>query len=212
MALQARRSTLRRSTIAAWVFAALVLALARCAAPPANGPHALDELERPPADFTLDVAILTGSRVPVEAEAHRRPGHFILLADGSLLHDSGPTVTWDERPGRTRALYQQQVSDLWALARRLGFTSPSNADFIGNPSLLEPTRDETIYVIAFNAAGERWTFVRGFRGAQEPDPASLTLIRALCDLAWSQDLPRERFLPVRYDFGPDPYAGFRRRS
>ncbi len=172
----------------------------------------IDELVRPPVDFTLDVAVLTGSRVTEQTEAHRRPSHFILLADGSLLHDTGRSVNWDERPGRVRVLYQQQISDVWSLARQLGFTAPQNADFVGNPALLEPGRNETIYVLAFTASGQRWTFVRGFVGNGEPDAASVRLIRALSDLAWMQDLPAERFLPVRYDFGPDPYAGFRRRS
>lgn len=170
----------------------------------------IDELERPPADFTLDVAILRGPRTPEFTEAHLRPGHFILLPDGSLHHDSGRFVGWGQRPGRTRTLYQQQVSDLWRIAKSLGFTSPQSANFEGNPALLEPGRGQMLYIIAFGAAGERWTFVRRFPAEESPDPASVTLIRALCDLAWTADLSKERFLPVRHDFGPDPYAGFRR--
>lgn len=183
-----------------------------CAGAPERAPGAIDELERPPADFTLDVVILTGSRVPDRLEAQFRPGHFILLADGSLLHDSGRSVTWDQRPGRTRALYQQQVSDLWRLAKQLGFTNPASADFTGNPQLVEPERNDTVYLISFAAEGERWTFVRPFEHESDADPASVTLIRALADLAWSPDLPTDRFAPVRYDFGPDPWAGFRRRG
>jgi len=170
----------------------------------------VDQLTRPPADFTLDVAIIKGPRTPDFTEAHLRQGHFILLPDGSLHHDSGRFVMWGQRPGRTRALYQQQVSDLWTIARSLGFTLPSNANFDGNPVLLEPGRGQILYIIAFAAAGERWTFVRRISEEVPPDPASVTLIRTLCDLAWSKDESDERFLPVRYDFGPDPYAGFRR--
>lgn len=183
-----------------------------CATEPEGAPGAVDEISRPPADFTLDVAILAGHRVPEQTEAHLRPGRYILLADGSLLHDSGRSVTWDRRPGRTRHLYQQQVSDLWGLAKNLGFTTPSHADFTGNPALIEPQREEMIYIIAFTADGERWSFVRHFTSDESPDAASVRLIRALADLAWSPDLSAERFLPVRYDFGPDPYAGFRRRG
>jgi len=203
---------LRRRTATAAVIALLGAVAAGCASAPEGAPGAVDEIVRPPADFTLDVAILAGHRVPEHSEAHRRPGRYILLADGSLLHDSGRSVTWDLRPGRTRHLYQQQVSDLWGIAKDLGFTTPSHADFTGNPALIAPERDEMIYIIAFTAAGERWTFVRGFREDEVPDPASVRLIRALADLAWTPDLTEERFLPVRYDFGPDPYAGFRRRA
>lgn len=164
---------------------------------------------RPPEDFTIDVAILQGPRVPDQAEAHLRAGHFILFADGSLHHDSGRTVTWGQRPGRTRTLYQQQVTDLWSLASQLGFTSPDNADPPANPALLVPGRTQMIYVLAFSGGGERWTFVRRFDTPEAADPAAVRLIRALAELAWMTDLPADRFLPVRYDFGPDPYRGFR---
>lgn len=177
-----------------------------------DAPGAVDDLDRPPSDFNLDVVILAGRSVPDRGAAHERPGHFIVLPDGSLLHESGATIDWSQRPGRTRVLYQQQVTDLWRIARELGFTVPSSADYSGNPKLIEPQRDETIYIMAFAADGQRWTFVRAHTVGEEPDAASVRLIRALADLAWSPDLTADRFLPVRYDFGPDPYAGFRRRG
>jgi len=190
----------------------MTTAIPGCAGNGERAPGAVDDLDRPPADFTLDVTILVGRRVPPQTEVERRQGHTILMSDGSLLHESGRSVDWNQRPGRTRMLYQQQVSDLWRIARELGFTNPANADFRGNPVLLQPERDETIYILDFRADGERWTFVRTFRGEEEPDPACVRLIRALADLSWTSDLSTERLRPIRYDFGPDPYAGFRRRS
>ena len=178
----------------------------------ARSPGAVDELQRPPDDFTLDAVILTGPRVPDQGRVELRPGHFILLADGSLLHDSGPSVSWSQRPGRVRMLYQQQVADLWRLARDLGFTNPANADFTGNPALVIPERGETIHILALSANGERWIFARSMPAGADPDPAFARILRALAELAWSRDPAPDRFLPIRYDFGPNPYTGFRRRA
>lgn len=190
----------------------MLLVIAGCAGAPERAPGAVDELERPPDDFTLDVAVLHGRRVPEQTRAELRNGHFILLADGSLLHDSGRSVDWTQRPGRVRWLYQQQVNELWRTARELGFTVASNADFSGNPALIVPDREQIVAIISFAAEGERWTFVRSTPAGEPFDPATTRLIRALADLAWGVDLPAERLLPIRFDFGPDPYAGFRRRG
>ena len=181
----------------------LLLALAACAAPQ---PEPLGT----PTDFTSDVTVLAGKGAETRREPWMRQGKMILFSDGTVLADLGPSVNGRTRPGQSRVLYQRQVRQLWDLARKLGFASPEQANFEGNPDTLEPKDGELLYVLAFSAGGQRWTFVREFPVAQGPDEATAQWVKAMAEAALLRELPEGTNTPVRYDFGPDPYAWFQK--
>ncbi|MEI6273251.1 MAG: hypothetical protein WCQ03_07255 [Phycisphaerae bacterium] len=162
-----------------------------------------------PTQLTFDVTILKGDKVPFRSEAWLRPGKMIVFPDGTLLADFGPSVNTRVRPGVARVLYQRQVFEMWDVAKKLGFSDPELADFAANPYLVEAQPNEIVYIMTFAASGDRWTFVRRFEGTGEPDPASEVWVKVLAQAAFATDLAADADLPIRYDFGPDPYAWFK---
>ncbi len=161
-----------------------------------------------PTDFAIDVTILTGSAAKGLSAAHARQGKLTLLADGSLHADSGESLDFDTRSAPTRWLYREQVEGVWQMARREGWLDPAASDPDVWPGMVVPKRDELVYLLWFHADGTDWWFVRRCKVAEPPDPHAVALVRGLCELAWEADRGPDRTLPHRYDFGPDPYAGF----
>jgi hypothetical protein len=186
-----------------WALGTLLLALAACATTP-------EDTLATPNDFISDVTVLAGKGAESCREPWKRQGKMILFSDGTMLADLGPSVNGRTRPGQARTLYQRQVRQLWDLARQLGFGDPAQANFQGNPDALEAADGELLYVLAFTAGGERWTFVRRFPAAAGPDEATSQWVKAMAEAAFLRTLPDGTSAPVRYDFGPDPYAWFKK--
>ena len=184
----------------------LILALSAwgCAAPPTPDPMAT------PTDLCADVTVLAGTGAEARREPWMRQGKMILFADGTVLADLGPSVNTRTRPGLARTLYQKQVRQMWDLARTLGFASPELADFDGNPELVEAGEGELVYLMTFSADQRRWTFVRRCPAKDGPDQATATWVKAMAEAAFLRELPADQGTPIRYDFGPDPYAWFRK--
>lgn len=162
----------------------------------------------PPPDFAVDVTVLTGRSAKDLPQAHLRQGKYTLLADGSLHADTGDSLDFDTRPARTRWLYQTQVDRLWDLARQCGYLDPAMSSVDVWPQLVRPAPDEIVFVIWIRADHADWWYVRRCRTAGVPDAPAARFVRAMCGLAWITDVPPDRVLPQRYDFGPDPYVGF----
>lgn len=161
-----------------------------------------------PADFSIDVTILTGSGAKDLPQAHTRQGKFTILSDGSLHSDYGDSLSFQTRPAITRWLYQGQIDAIWKLAGQEGWLDTSTSNIDVWPGDVRASRNEIVYLIQFHAHSADWWFVRRFQPTQMPDPKAVSLVRAICDLAWSTDRGPDRSLPHRYDFGPDPYVGF----
>ena len=161
-----------------------------------------------PDDFSLDVTILAAED---EDRAHRRTARYVLFPDGTLLHDAVPGRGPNTLPGFTRRLSSGQMADLWSDIRQLGLGTPDGGDEINNFRRVRPPATGHAYLIAVTADGEYWNYTRAVPEGQELDPALTTLLRELAGLAWAEDdRQREaRTVPIRYDFGPDPYAPFR---
>ena len=188
----------------------VLVTLAGCRA----GPPGLsaDPLGAVPADFSVDLTILAGPQVEQPSEAHARQGRFVLLCDGSLHWASDQTRRSDWLPPRRRILSRRQLAELWSLAQHLGLADSANADTPLNVNLVEPEPRQTVYVAIFTGGGDRWCHVRRRDDDEQPDAAMVRFVRRLAELAWAGDLPedRARVIPRRYDFGPDPYARYRR--
>ncbi len=163
---------------------------------------------KPPADFSVDVTILTGSAAKDLDQIHRRQGKLTVLADGSLHSDFGNSLGFTTRPLPTRWLYQQQLDGLWRLAGDEGWLNPAQSSADVWPGSIRPLQDEIVYILFFHAEGNDWWFVRRTKVADAQDPHAVVLVRSLCDLAWGSDRSADRHLPHRYDFGPNPYEGF----
>ncbi|MBM4009483.1 MAG: hypothetical protein FJ285_07815 [Planctomycetes bacterium] len=187
-----------------WMVIAAVLCLGACSDIRTTQIKTVDV----PDDAAIDVTILTGQGVKDLPQAHLRQGKFTMLSDGSLHSDYGDSLTFLTRPAITRWLYRDQVNGVWSLACETGWISPSQSTVDEWPSSVVPAPDEIVYILFFHAEGTDWWFVRRFKATEVPDANAVTLVRSLCSLAWATDRSADRNLPQRYDFGPDPYAGF----
>ncbi len=161
-----------------------------------------------PADFAVDITILTGSGAKDLPSAHARQGKFTMLADGSLHADYGDSLDFDTRTAPTRWLYEQQVEGVWRLCDREGWLDPATSNPDVWPGAVRPARDEIVYLLWFHADSTDWWFVRRAKITEAPDPHAVAIVRGLAELAWATDRSPDRNLPHRYDFGPNPYAGF----
>ena len=200
--------------VQAVVLLAVMLGIGGCAAPSPSEWRpgwADDPFGGVPEDLTLEVTIQTGRQYPERTEAHLRPGRWILYPDGSLHYDGVYLRDGDRRPGLVRTLSRDQVAHLWAVADRLGLSDPTINERIGNVEIIRPGRDEIVYSMEMWAWDEHWSLLRRAGSDETPDAAAAEFIRTLAALAWATDLPdvRQRYLPRRYDFGPDPYERYR---
>lgn len=187
----------------------LASGMSGCAAPPQ---FADDPVGTVPHDFSVDVAILLGRGVEESPEAHRRPLRLILHSDGSLHSETHPPRgRVNFVPGLTRRLNRDQMAELYAMARQLNLSDRERRDAFINPALIEPQREEVVYVLTMTAHDDRWMFLRRHRAEDDLDGAVTRFIRSMAELAWETDLPPEQpvVMPKRYDFGSDPYAQYR---
>lgn len=143
----------------------------------------------------------------------REQSRLVLLADGSLHYGADPNFGTDWLPPWSRRLSREQVAELWGLTRQLGFDDPAAGDDVGNLDQVICGPDEIVHILALTGAGRRWLFVRRTPGDQKPDAATTAIARRMAALAWASDghTAEVIMLPTRYDFGPDPYAPFRRK-
>jgi hypothetical protein len=223
--------TLDRRVIHASIAGILTLAivlLQGCAA----APHAA--IDGVPEDGVIAAGVVVGPGLVREIETHPedwpvhlRPGRAIILADGSLRADVGPTLDLGDRPGVSRHLRRAQLAGLWRELDELGLATPDAGNFEGNPKLLTPGRREVLQVLECRRDGRDWIIVHRFEvppitSGQDAeterevvesaeDPRLRAAIRRIAALAWAADLPPDGIprYPERYDFGPDPWARYR---
>ncbi len=160
-----------------------------------------------PVDFALDVTVLAGTAW-LRAEASRGPldstGRYVLLCDGSLHWGPQPK----DFPPRRRVLEWEQMHDLWLLGVELGLMDPAGADPPVDPRLVQGGPGEMVYVAIVTAGDKRWMYERRAGADQPADEAMSRFVDRLAALAWVGP-PRIRASGVE-DFGPDPYARYRR--
>lgn len=185
--------------------------LTACAAPPAAEPLAV------PADFAVSIAIAgptAGPDAPPPGSAGRPldevTARYVLFCDGSLHWAPGP---WDPRTGLPplrRVLDASQSAGVWSLARQLGLADPANGTDPVDHNVLVAPPDHVVCVAVLRAGGKRWAFRQTRRVGEPLDPALERFIDHLAALAWAA-VPLERPPSATwYDFGPDPYARYRR--
>lgn len=167
-----------------------------------------------PADFSVDMVVWAdvdaGEDRAVGGEADVRPGRFILFCDGSLHWSDRVDHPEDQMPPLRRILRRGEMSALWTLIRQLGMDEPTHATPMVNVALAEPPPDHVVYLVVLTGFGERWAFERLSPAGTPPDPAMASLVKRLQELAWADDRQAVPMTPPRQDFGPDPYARYRR--
>lgn len=171
-----------------------------------------DPLGSTPEDFSLDLTVLTGDDVDDYPQAHLRQSRFVLMPDGTLHFgvDVDRTLGANWLPDVVRTLNRQQVAEVWSLARHLGLTDAARGDERVNFNLVKVQPDQIVYLAAFTGDDEAWAFIRKSTPVQ-PDAALMSLTRLLAQLSWATDIEEEAvaIMPMRYNFGPDPYARYR---
>ena len=174
-----------------------------------------------PNDLTVEATVVRGRDVPDHPEAHRRAARFVLFADGSLHYADEDDADFrrgsDWLPERTRAIGPEAMAAMWAMIERLGLADPENTEPPMNLNRIEAPAGSLTYVVSVTAGRRSRVAIENVLDAapeSEPvsDERSVELVRALARLAWASDLPDSHIVtaPRRYDFGPDPYARFRR--
>ena len=188
----------------------LLLAPLGCAttSPSVRDASSPDHYGSVPDDFSLDVTILAAEDEP---EAHRRTARYVVFPDGALHHDAVPGRGPNTLPAFTRRLDQAQLAELWSTVRTLGLADADGADRIENFRRVNRPSSGHAYLIAVTADGAYWNYTRAVPEGKTLDPALTSLLRELAMMSWAEnafDDPRLA-APVRYDFGPDPWAVYR---
>ena len=191
----------------------LVLASFGCAGTPAPRTDAsgLDPYGSVPGDFSLDVTILAAEDEP---RADRRNARYVVFPDGSMYHEAvvgrGPNTL----PAFTRRLSPAQLAALWSTVRTLGLADAGGADEVANFRRVIAPKSGHAYLVAVTADDAYWNYTRAVAPGEQLEPALRSLLRELATLAWADDEFNDRRMaaPVRYDFGPDPWAAYRQNE
>ncbi len=116
------------------------------------------------------------------------------------------------RASTTRTIGPDEMNEVWALIERLGLMDPNLTQPPPNFDEIVPSPGSITYTIAVTAGRRSRAVIE--RVPDEPGArgGSVELVRMLARLAWATDLsdPHVVTIPRRYDFGPDPYAQYRR--
>ena len=183
--------------------------LSGCSAPPEVPPGAgTDPIALVPPDFQLDVQVLAGSKVDDRDRLERRTTHIVVLPDGSLHAAVGADVRPGSRPGLARVLYRDQVAEVWALLGQLSIIGAGKP--VSGP-VRSPGAKELVYIVEYTMNNERLRIVQRVLSPDAKEDATTVLVRTLGALAWLRDTPLQdsTVAPLRYDFGPDPWARYR---
>ncbi|MFM1832404.1 MAG: hypothetical protein RLZZ461_720 [Planctomycetota bacterium] len=218
-----------RISVAGLLMSAIAMCLVGCGSTPAPVADGV------PEDGIIAAGVVVGPGLvreiqqhPEDWPVHLRPGRAIILADGSLRADVGPTLDLGDRPGVSRHLRRAQLAELWRDLDGLGLGSSEAGNYEGNPKLLQPGRREVLQVLECRRDGRDWIVVHRFevpapatgdekeaeivaKAELDEDPRLRAAIRRIAALAWAADLPPDGVprYPERYDFGPDPWARYR---
>ncbi len=156
-----------------------------------------------PGDFSLDLTV--SQRGPAQRTALAR---CVVLPDGALHLAAADRSGATGLPPYRRTLSGPEVAALWSLLGELRLADPASAAPPAGPRHLEPGPGEALCVLAMSGAGQRWAHVWRVEAGLVPQQVDRLLSR-LDALAWHVDPPPAP--PVaRIDFGPDPYARYRR--
>jgi hypothetical protein len=191
--------------IRGWPLLLLTVLLTSCSATPQR----VDPFGAVPDDFSVDLTILSR---PEGDRADRRTSRIVLEPDGSLRYLAKPGIGPNTLPPLVRRLDREQMARVWDSAARLGLTDPADADVEADLRRVKPPhRRGCVWLLVLTGDGDRWNFTRTAAGDEQPDAAIVAFGRELGALAWAPDRGTRvaEVEPVRWDYGPDPWAAYR---
>ena len=162
-----------------------------------------------PDDFSVDLTILSR---PQGDRADQRTSRIVLEPDGSLRYMARRGIGPNTFPPLIRRLDREQMARVWDSAARLGLTDPGVADVDADLRRVKPpSRRGCVWLLVLTGEGDRWNFTRAAEGDEQPDAAIVAFGRELGALAWAPDRATHvaKADPVRWDYGPDPWAAYR---
>ena len=162
-----------------------------------------------PDDFSVDLTILSR---PQGDRADQRTSRIVLEPDGSLRYMARRGIGPNTFPPLIRRLDREQMARVWDSAARLGLTDPGVADVDADLRRVKPpSRRGCVWLLVLTGEGDRWNFTRAAEGDEQPDAAIVAFGRELGALAWAPDRTTQmaKADPVRWDYGPDPWAAYR---
>lgn len=164
-----------------------------------------------PPDFTVDLSVLNGEPKSGLRPAHERSARYVLTADGVLRASFGDDLTPADFPPFARTLTRDQLNAVWNVVAELRLDVPPEGDAVGNVMLVERRQGSVTWLAAITANGREAVARDVAPIGESPDPAIRALTRTLAALAFVGDAPdySRMIVPIRYDFGPDPYAPYR---
>ena len=170
-------------------------------------PQITDPLSIVPSDFSLDITVVT---TKPHTLAHMRSSRFVVFPDGALHHGDEPGWGPNTLPPRTRTLSREQITVIWNRLDQMGMATPMRADETVNLQLVPAPENGSVYMIAIQADGDYWNFIRYITEDENSDPAFTKLIRLLAGYAWATDQPNVVGFeePIRYDLGGNPYERY----
>jgi hypothetical protein len=162
-----------------------------------------------PDDFSVDLTILSR---PQGDRADQRTSRIVLEPDGSLRYMARRGIGPNTFPPLIRRLDREQMARVWDSAARLGLTDPGVADVDADLRRVKPpSRRGCVWLLVLTGEGDRWNFTRAAEGDEQPDAAIVAFGRELGAPAWAPDRATHvaKADPVRWDYGPDPWAAYR---
>ncbi|MDP6312547.1 MAG: hypothetical protein QF781_10405, partial [Phycisphaerales bacterium] len=162
-----------------------------------------------PDDFSVDLTILSR---PQGDRADQRTSRIVLEPDGGLRYMAKRGIGPNTFPPLIRRLDREQMARVWDSAARLGLTDPDVADVDADLRRVKPlSRRGCVWLLVLTGDGDRWNFTRAAEGDEQPDAAIVAFGRELGALAWAPDRATHvaKADPVRWDYGPDPWAAYR---
>ncbi|MDP7519022.1 MAG: hypothetical protein QF438_02605, partial [Phycisphaerales bacterium] len=162
-----------------------------------------------PDDFSVDLTILSR---PQGDRADQRTSRIVLEPDGGLRYMAKRGIGPNTFPPLIRRLDREQMARVWDSAARLGLTDPDVADVDADLRRVKPpSRRGCVWLLVLTGEGDRWNFTRAAEGDEQPDAAIVAFGRELGALAWAPDRTTQmaKADPVRWDYGPDPWAAYR---
>ena len=164
---------------------------------------------------TIDVTVLVDEGVKGDDRAQFQPARYTLFPDGSLHGQAGGGLAIRDRPPRVRVLTPVQLQPIWDRFEAVMDAQPPfppgapGSDMPWITAVRPTPGDVTIIVWMTHDQRGTWSVTRlDAAGRQQPNEVA-SLVRMLASACWMDDLPADRDMPMRYDFGADPYATMR---
>lgn len=138
-----------------------------------------------PSDFALGITVFGGTgaaaRVQAQTNAAKRPARYMLEPGRTLRAAAGPDLTPRFVPPVVRTLNEEQVAELYAIARNSGLLVPGHGATVATPVDYAPPAGRTggTVLISYTSNGRQASLA-----LPAAEAAAKPLVERLASLAW----------------------------